>query len=97
MSHADQAGEVVGLQAHLVGLWLAAHHQRGISPQVGVSLVELAADCSEELLAETNPVIVSDVSQFIRALTLVANAALVQDAVILDQIARLVGTQEKEV
>ena len=92
MSYADEAAAVVGPQAHLVGLWLATHHQRSISPITGTLLVQLALECEEELKPETDTIIVGDVFQFIRALRLVANAALVQNAVILDQVAKAFGT-----
>ena len=92
MSYADEAAAVVGPQAHLVGLWLANNHQRSISPLHGTLLVQLALECEEELKPETDPILVGDVSQFIRALKLVANVALVQNAVILDRVAKAFGT-----
>lgn len=100
MSNVDDAAKEVSPQAHLVGLWLANHDISSISPSFGTKLLEVAAACHEQLVSETNRVIIEDVSQFIRALRLVSNAALIHDAAILDQMVKalkaLVPVQEEE-
>ena len=96
MSNVDDAAKEVSPQAHLVGLWLAVHHISSISPDFGMQLLEAAAACQEQSVSETNWVIIQDVSQFIHALRLVAGAALVHDAAILDQMVNAVGPAQKE-
>ena len=96
MSNVDNAAKAVSPQAHLVGLWLAENHITSISPNSGMQLLKVAAACQEQLVSETDRVIVWDVSRFIRALRWVAEAALVHDAAILDQMVNAVGQVQKE-
>ena len=95
MSNVDDAAKTVSLQAHLVGLWLATKHIKSISPGFGIKLLDVAVACQEQLVSETDSVIVSDVSRFIRALRLVAGTALVHDAAILDQMVNAVGPAQE--
>ena len=96
MSNLDAAAKEVSLLAHLVGLWLAMQHIRSISPNFGVQLLEMADACHKQLASETDSVVVEAVSQFIQALRLVSDAALVHNATILDQLVKAVGPVEKE-
>ena len=112
MSNVDDAAKTVSPQAHLVGLWLAKNHIKSISPNFGMQLLknhiksispnfgmqllEVAAACQEHLVSETDRVIVLDVSRFISALRLVAGAALVHDAAILDVMVNAVRLAQKE-
>ena len=97
MSHVDDVAKEVSPKAHLVGLWLATHHISSISPSFGMILLDVAVACDEQLVSETNKVIIGDVSQFICALRMVSEAALVQHAVILDQLDKALGlAQNKE-
>lgn len=96
MSNIDDAAKTVSLQAKLVGLWLTHHHIKSFSPNFGMQLLEVAAACQEQLVSETNSIIIWDVARFIGALRLVADTALVHDAAILDQMVNAAGPAQKE-